>query len=170
MPKEESFEEKLEEQPQDEQIESYEPQDDFEKKLPESSSAAMDSEQDEEVFGSTTEISKEARTAMLDSSPPREGDDVKGSTPPFVSDSWQPRRSERIFINSSVTTNSSSSPLSPVGKGSEFSYTKKVKKTSGIKGVSNRCGFSFQFFCLFVFSLISFSGSLATKLGENNFH
>ncbi|PFX32012.1 BAH and coiled-coil domain-containing protein 1 [Stylophora pistillata] len=140
VPKEESVEEKLEEQPQVEQIELYVPQEEFEMKLPESSSATIDSEQDEEVFRSTTEINKEVGTAMLDFSTSREGDDVKGSTSSLLSDEWQPRRSERIFINSSVTTNSCSSPLSPVGKGSEFSYTKKVKKTSLSKGKTSRSG------------------------------
>lgn len=54
----------------------------------------------------------------------------------MLSDEWQPRRSERIFINSSVTTNSSSSPLSPTGKASEFSYMKKTKRMSVTKVVS----------------------------------
>lgn len=97
----------------------------------------MDSEQDEEVFGLIIEISKEVRIVMLDFSFFREGDDVKGSILLFVSDSWQLRRSERIFINSSVIINFSFSFLLFVGKGSEFFYIKKVKKMFGIKGVSN---------------------------------
>lgn len=96
----------------------------------------MDSEQDEEVFGLIIEINKEVRIVMLDFSFFREGDDVKGSILLFVSDSWQLRRSERIFINSSVIINFSFSFLF-VGKGSEFFYIKKVKKMFGIKGVSN---------------------------------
>lgn len=56
---------------------------------------------------------------------------------------WQPRRSERIFINSSVPPNSSSdlSPLSsPTSKTSEFSWTaKKTKKI--LKGKKVGCRF-----------------------------
>ena len=95
-----------------------------------------DSEQDEEVFRPAAEQNKEVRTTQSGASTPREGDEFKGSVSSLLSDEWQPRRSERIFINSSVTTNSSSSPLSPTGKGSEFSYTKKTKRMSLTKGVS----------------------------------
>lgn len=103
-----------------------------------------DSEQDEEVFRPATEEIKEVmpRTTPSGASTPREGDEFKGSVALLLSDEWQPRRSERIFINSSVTTNSSSSPLSPTGKGGEFSYTKKTKRMSITKGVSETNGFS----------------------------
>lgn len=97
---------------------------------------AGDIEQDEDVFRAFNELNKDSRTLQSGASTPREGDDLKGNMSSLLSDEWQPRRSERIFINSSVTTNSSSSPLSPTGKGSEFSCTKKTKKMSGTKGVS----------------------------------
>lgn len=101
-----------------------------------------DSEQDEEVFRPATEQNKEVRTTQSGASTPREGDEFKGSVSLLLSDEWQPRRSERIFINSSVTTNSSSSPLSPTGKGGEFSYMKKAKRMSVTKGVGITNGFS----------------------------
>lgn len=56
-------------------------------------------------------------------------------------DVWQPRRSERIFINSSVTPQSSAdlSPLSsPTAKTGEFGWPKKVKKVSKGKKVRHQ--------------------------------
>lgn len=117
---------------------TYECHDEFDKKLPESSTAIVDSEQEEEVFRPVSEQSKEVRTTQSGSSTPRESDELKGSVSSLLSDEWQPRRSERIFINSSVTTNSSSSPLSPIGKPSEFSYMKKTKRMSVTKVVSRK--------------------------------
>lgn len=107
-------------------------------KIKESETSAVneDSEQDEDVFSSASDVSKDVRTTHSNTGIPQDGGDSKTSVSSLLSDEWQPRRSERIFINSSVTTNSSSSPLSPSGKGSEFSYTKKVKKGSGVKVVS----------------------------------
>ena len=96
-----------------------------------------DSEQDEDVFRPAGEVCKDARSSHSSTSTLQDGGDMKTSISSLLSDEWQPRRSERIFINSSVTTtNSSSSPLSPTGKGSEFSYTKKAKKVSAPKTVS----------------------------------
>ena len=115
---------------------TYECHDEFDKKLAESSAVTGDSEQDEEVFRQVSEQSKEVRLTQSGSSTPRECDELKGSVSSLLSDEWQPRRSERIFINSSVTTNSSSSPLSPTSKGSEFSYMKKTKRMSVTKLVS----------------------------------
>lgn len=54
---------------------------------------------------------------------------------------WQPRRSERIFINSSVPPHSSAdlSPLSsPTSKTNEFGWPKKAKKVSKGKKVWNK--------------------------------
>lgn len=138
-PKDESIEERPAEVQQEHQKtepSTFEHHDEFDKKLPEASTATGDSEQDEEVFRPASEQSKEARTTQSGSSTPRESDELKGSVSSLLSDEWQPRRSERIFINSSVTTNSSSSPLSPTGKGSEFSYLKKTKRMSITKVVS----------------------------------
>ena len=138
-PKDESIEERPAELPQEQQQtepSTFECRNEFDNKLPESSAATGDSEQDEEVFRPVSEVSKEVRTTPSGSSTPRESDELKGSVSSLLSDEWQPRRSERIFINSSVTTNSSSSPLSPTGKPSEFSYMKKTKRMSITKVVS----------------------------------
>lgn len=139
-PKEEKIEEKPAEAPPEQpdpeplRMEQHEELDS--KKLPDASTVTADSEQDEEVFRPAAEQTKEGRAAKSDASTPREGDEFKGSVSSLLSEEWQPRRSERIFINSSVTTSSGSSPLSPTGKGSEFSYTKKPKRASVTKGVS----------------------------------
>lgn len=115
---------------------TFELHDEFDKKLPESSAATGDSEQDEEVFRPASEQGKGVMATPSGSSTPRESDELKGSVSSLLSDEWQPRRSERIFINSSVTTNSSTSPLSPTGKGSELAYMKKTKRMSVTKVVS----------------------------------
>lgn len=124
--------------PQEEQVEpppSSEQRNEFETKEPETPAMNEDSDQDEDVFRPAAEVSKDARTSQSGASNSREADDLKGNISSLLSDEWQPRRSERIFINSSVTTNSSPSPLSPT-KGNEFSYTKKAKKGPATKGVS----------------------------------
>ena len=140
-PKEGSPEEKPARVQQEEQPEppSFEQQEKIEIKQPEMPAANEDSEQDEDVFRPAAEVSKDTRPSHSTSGISREGDDMKGSISSLLSDEWQPRRSERIFINSSVTTNSSPSPLSPTGKGNEFFYGKKTKKGPGIRGVSISC-------------------------------
>jgi len=145
-PKEEEVtEEKTVEVQQEEQPElplmPSEKQDELETKQPETSAMNEDSEHDEDVFQPDAEVSTDARASHPSATIPREGDDFKGNISSLLSDEWQPRRSERIFINSSVTSISSPSPLSPVGKGNEFSYTKKAKKGPGTKVASVSCEF-----------------------------
>ena len=136
--KEEITEEKPAEVPQEErsQLPSYQHQDKDETKQLETAVLNEDSEPEEDVFRPADEIIKDSGGGHPSASLSRENDDFKGSMSSLLSDEWQPRRSERIFINSSVTTNSSSSPLSPTTKGSEFSYVKKTKKGPSVKAVS----------------------------------
>ena len=138
--KEEITEEKPAEVPQEErsQLLSYQHQDKDETKTKQLETAVLneDSEPEEDVFRPADEIIKDSGGGHPSASLSRENDDFKGSMSSLLSDEWQPRRSERIFINSSVTTNSSSSPLSPTTKGSEFSYAKKTKKGPSVKAVS----------------------------------
>ena len=137
LPKEEITEEKDLDGKQKDQAElpDTNEQDEFEPKEPETSAINEDSEQDEDVFPSASENSKDIRSGYSIVSAVQEGGNSKTSIASLLSDEWQPRRSERIFINSSVTTNSSPSPLSPSGKGSEFTYTKKTKRISVSKVV-----------------------------------
>ena len=121
------------------QLPSYQHQDEDETKQLEITVLNEDSEPEEDVFRPADEIIKDSGGGHPGASISRETDDFKGSMSSLLSDEWQPRRSERIFINSSVTTNSSSSPLSPTTKGSEFSYAKKTKKGPSFKAVSINC-------------------------------
>lgn len=142
LPKEEITEEKDLDGKQEDQAElpDTNEQDEFEPKEPETSAINEDSEQDEDVFPSASENSKDIRSGYSIVSAVQEGGNSKTSIASLLSDEWQPRRSERIFINSSVTTNSSPSPLSPSGKGSEFTYTKKTKRISVSKVKTSRSG------------------------------
>lgn len=112
-----------------------EQQNDFEAKEEDVPAMNEDSEQEEDVFPSAYENSRDARSAFCNASDAQDGSILKTSVSSLLSEEWQPRRSERIFINSSVTTNSSSSPLSPSSKGGEFLYIKKSKKGSVSKRV-----------------------------------
>lgn len=145
-PKVEIGEEKEVEEKQEEQTElpCIEEKNDFEAKEEDAPAINEDSEQEEDVFPSAYENSRDARSAFCNASDAQDGSILKTSVSSLLSDEWQPRRSERIFINSSVTTNSSSSPLSPSNKGGEFLYNKKSKKGS----VSKRVRKSLNFFLI----------------------
>lgn len=136
-PKLEIAEEKEVEEKQEEQKEQarIEQQNDFEAKEEDAPAINEDSEPEEDVFPSAYENSRDARSALCNASDAQDGSILKTSVSSLLSEEWQPRRSERIFINSSVTTNSSSSPLSPSSKGGEFLYNKKSKKGSVSKWV-----------------------------------
>ena len=95
-----------------------------------------DSELEGDVYQPIMDLNKDSRRHRSDIGTPRESEDSKMNLSSLLCDEWQPRRSERIFINSSVTTNSSTSPLSPTGKGHEFPWSKKSKKGPGMKSVS----------------------------------
>lgn len=96
---------------------------------------SVENNQDEESPTQASEPVKEVKkpglSMILEPVEPRSGVSL-------FDELWQPRRSERIFLNSSVTSTASASPLSsPGGKGDLDWTVKKPKKAAGHKKV--RC-------------------------------